>query len=180
MRAFVLGNYMNAHFLRVERLPGPGESLRADDYFAEHGGKGLNLAGGLHRLGIAVELLMAVGQDAAGAAGLQWLEEEGIGTRLVLRLGTSSGFGVGFVAADGRNFLAAHLGANALLLPQHVDEALDALAASDWVLASFESPDALILQAFRHARRLGKRTYLNPSPWRAVVSLPNSRSTACS
>ena len=52
MKAFVLGNYMNAHFLHVDRLPNPGESLVAKRVFQEHGGKGLNLGLGLHRLGV--------------------------------------------------------------------------------------------------------------------------------
>ncbi len=168
MRAFVLGNYMNAHFLYVDRLPVAGESLAATRYFQEHGGKGLNLGVGLHRLGVTVDLLMAVGQDDAGAAVIHRLAEEGIGTDWVLTLGPNSGYGVGFIAPDGRNFLAAHPGANALLTPDHVEQAQAILSAADWVLASFETPDPVILQAFRLARRLGKRTYLNPSPWRAL------------
>jgi ribokinase len=168
MRAFVLGNYMNAHFLYVDRLPVAGESLAATRHFQEHGGKGLNLGVGLHRLGVTVDLLMAVGQDDAGAAVARRLAEEEIGTDWVLTLGPNSGYGVGFIAPDGRNFLAAHLGANALLTPEHVEQARAALAAADWVLASFETPDPVIRHAFRLARRLGQRTYLNPSPWRAL------------
>jgi ribokinase len=168
MRAFVLGNYMNANFLYVDRLPVAGESLAATRYFQEHGGKGLNLGVGLHRLGVTVDLLMAVGQDDAGAAVTHRLAEEGIGTDWVLTLGPNSGYGVGFIAPDGRNFLAAHLGANALLTPEHVDEAQASLIAADWVLASLETPNPVILHTFRLARRLGKRTYLNPSPWRAL------------
>ena len=33
MRIFVLGNYMNAHFLYVNRLPVAGESLAATRHF---------------------------------------------------------------------------------------------------------------------------------------------------
>ena len=168
MRAFVLGNYMNAHFLSVDRLPVAGESLAATRHFQEHGGKSLNLGVGLHRLGATVDLLMAVGQDDAGAAVIRRLVEEGIGTDWVLTLGPTSGYGVGFIAPDGRNFLAVHLGANSLLAPDHVEQAHAALAAADWVLASFETPDPVIRHAFRLARHLGKRTYLNPSPWRAL------------
>ena len=168
MRAFVLGNYMNAHFLYVERLPVAGESLAATRHFQEHGGKGLNLGVGLHRLGVTVDLLMAVGRDDAGAAVTRRLAEEGIGTDWVLTLGPTSGYGVGFIAPDGRNFLATHPGANALLTPDHVEQARAVLAAADWVLASFETPDPVIRHAFRRARRLGQRTYLNPSPWRAL------------
>ncbi len=112
---------MRAFVLSVDRLPVAGESLAATRYFQEHGGKGLNLGVGLHRLGVAVDLLMAVGQDDAGAAVTRRLAEEGIGTDWVLTLGPNSGYGVGFIAPDGRNFLAAHPGANALLTPEHVE-----------------------------------------------------------
>lgn len=141
---------------------------RAPRHFQEHGGKGLNLAVGLHRLGVTVDFLMAVGQDDAGAAVRRRLADEGMSTDWVLTLGPASGYGVGFIAPDGRNFLAAHLGANALLTADHVDQAHETLAKADWVLASFETPDSVIRQAFRWAHRLGKRTYLNPSPWRSI------------
>ncbi|MEZ5585400.1 MAG: PfkB family carbohydrate kinase [Candidatus Competibacteraceae bacterium] len=168
MRAFVLGNYMNANFLYVDRLPLAGESLAATRIFQEHGGKGLNLAVGLHRLGVTVDLLMAVGADEAGAAVKRRLDEEGMDTTRVLTLGPNSGYGVGFIAPDGRNFLAIHLGANALLTAEHVDQARDVFVHADWLVAQFEIPDPVILHAFRQARRLGKHTYLNPSPWRQI------------
>lgn len=55
MKACVLGNYMNVHFLNVDRLPGPGDSLMAQRVFQEHGGKGLNLGLRLHRLSAALD-----------------------------------------------------------------------------------------------------------------------------
>lgn len=170
MRVFVLGNYMNAHFLSVERLPVAGESLAASRHFQEHGGKGLNLAVGLHRLGVTVDLLMAVGNDEAGAAVTHQLAEEGISTESVLALGPDSGYGVGFIAPDGRNFLAAHLGANALLNAEHVERLNGVIASADWTIAQFELPDPVIRCAFRQARRYGRYTYLNPSPWRPLDS----------
>jgi ribokinase len=168
VRVFVLGNYMNAHFLYVDRLPRDGESLTATRHAHEHGGKGLNLAVGLHRLGVTVDLLIAVGTDEAGSGVVARLAEEGIGTEGIMALGGTSGFGVGFIAPDGRNFLAVHPGANALLTTAHLDQAHDALAASDFILAQFESADALIRHAFVLARSLRVRTYLNPSPWRPI------------
>ena len=166
MRIFVLGNYMNAHFIHVDWLPNAGESLTARRVFQEHGGKGLNLGVGLHRLGVEVDILMAVGQDEAGASVKQVLADEGVHTDYFLILGECSGFGVGFIAPDGSNFLAAHLGANALLAPTHVDQASAALDQAEWVMAHYEVPDAVILHAFQRARVLGISTYLNPSPWR--------------
>ncbi len=159
---------MNANFLYVDRLPLAGESLAATRIFQEHGGKGLNLAVGLHRLGVTVDLLMAVGADEAGAAVKRRLAEEGMDTTRVLTLGSNSGYGAGFIAPDGRNCLAIHLGANALLTAGHVEQAREVFVHADWVVAQFESPDPVILHAFRQARQLGKHTYLNPSPWRQI------------
>lgn len=166
MRSVVIGNYMNANFLRVPRLPQSGESLAATGAFQEHGGKGLNLAVGLHLLGVETGLLMAVGQDAAGDAVIHHLQSLGLDTGHVVRVAAGSGYGVGFIAPDGSNFLAAYQGANALLSAAHVAGAGDDIKASDWVLAQFEAPDAAIHAAFHLARTHGAKTYLNPSPWR--------------
>ena len=168
MRVCVLGNYMNAHFIHVDRLPSEGESLAARRMFQEHGGKGLNLGVGLHRLGVEVEMLLPVGSDAAGASVTRALANEGMDTSRVLALGESSGFGVGFIAQDGRNFLASHLGANALLLPRHVDVAFAGLGPGDWLLAQFELPFDTVRHALHIAHDAGAMTYLNPSPWRQL------------
>ncbi len=168
MRVLVLGNYMNAHFIHVDRLPRAGESLAARRVFQEHGGKGLNLGVGLHRFGVTVDMLMAVGRDEAGASVRRVLEAERMATRHVLELGEVSGFGVGFIAPDGGNFLAAHLGANALLRPAHVDRLFAAGPVPGWVLGHFEVPQAVLRHAFARARELGARTYLNPSPWQPL------------
>jgi ribokinase len=168
MKAFVLGNYMHAHFVHVARLPAAGESLAARRVVAEHGGKGLNLALGLHRLGVDVALLMALGRDASGAEVRLALQGEGVCTEGIVELGEQSGFGVGFIAQDGGNCLAAHLGANALLAPDHVETMRTAIATAGWALATFELADAPIRAAFALARMGGASTYLNPSPWRAI------------
>lgn len=168
MRAFVLGNYMHACFMHVDRLPCTGESLAARRVDWEHGGKGLNLGLGLHRLGAEVHMIMAVGADLSGVAVCQALVAEGMSDAHFLTLGDASGFGVGFVTPEGANFLATHLGANALLEVAHLGQAEGCLSRADWLLAHFEMPDALVRHAFRLARAKGLSTYLNPSPWRDV------------
>lgn len=168
MRAFVLGNYMNANFMQVERLPVSGESLAAYGIFQEHGGKGLNLGLGLHRLGVDVAMLMAIGADDAGRAVKQRLEQEDLSSQLFLTLGDYSGYGVGFVAPDGRNFLSAYMGANALLNSRHVDDCKAQIMQAEVVMAQFEVPDLAIFRAFELAKSAAKMTYLNPSPWRGL------------
>jgi ribokinase len=167
---FVLASYVNAHCLQVERLPLPGESLRAGSRWAEHGGKGFNVGLGAHRLDMQVDMLLPLGADAIADSVLQLLHDEGLDSRWALKVGEQSGFGVGFVAANGDNFLAIYPGANALLTAEHVEQTMTTLPPIDLVYGQFEIPEAPILAAFRRARLQGIRTMLNPSPWR----LPNA------
>ena len=56
-RAFVLGNFVQACCWHVARLPQAGETLEAHHLQIEPGGKGLNVAVCLQRLGVAVDTL---------------------------------------------------------------------------------------------------------------------------
>lgn len=165
MSFFILGSYMNANFMQLNRLPAKGESLQAIALWQEHGGKGLNLGVGLHRLGMPVNLLLGVGRDHAGEAVHDFLVNEGMDTSGVVYLGERSGYGVGFIDAQGENFLAAFPGANALIDAHQVEKKLAGMQGLEWVCAQFESPESAILRAFELAKISGAQTYLNPSPW---------------
>jgi ribokinase len=165
MRAFVVGNYISANFLVVPQLPRPAETAAASDYFHDHGGKGLNLAVGLHRLGVNIDLLVAVGDDDAGRAIVGLLTKMHIATRHVHVISGASGFGIGLIAPDGGNMLAAYMGANRFLSVEHVEQARPVIEAADYCLGQFESPEPAVTAAFRIAKAAGRTTYLNPSPW---------------
>ncbi len=165
MRAFVVGAYVSANFLFVPSLPREAQTAAATGYFHDHGGKGLNLGIGLHRLGVATDLLLSVGDDARGREITQLLREMGLSTDHVHTAEVGSGFGIGLIAPDGANLLAAYMGANALLGETHVEQARKTIEAAHFCLAQFESPEPAILAAFRIAKAAGRVTYLNPSPW---------------
>lgn len=169
MRAFVVGNYMNANFLHVPRLPRAGETVAATAVFREHGGKGFNLAVGLRRLGAEVAILMTLGRDDPGAAATACLAAEGIDVSRVHAVETPSGYGVGLIADDGENALAPYLGANLALDETHVADAAADIAAADWTLATFEAPAPAIFRAFALARAARRRTLLNAGPWRPIT-----------
>ncbi|WP_020559153.1 ribokinase [Thiofilum flexile] len=171
MQALVLGSYVQAHCVRVEQLPQSGESVAAKQLWIEHGGKGLNLALGMQRLGVSVELLVAAGTDGAGQTLITYLQQEGLNTQNVLILEGASGFGVGLVTEAGQNIIAVYAGANARLNAQHIEAAYPRLATSQLVCAQFEIPEEPIIRAFELARGLGIPTLLNPSPWRKPSKL---------
>ncbi|MBS3955891.1 MAG: hypothetical protein KGZ88_23410 [Methylomicrobium sp.] len=164
MKTLILGSYVNANCLKVSQLPQTGESLLANDFWSEHGGKGLNVGVALHRLMGKVELLLPIGQDQSGDAVISLLEKETLNTRHVVRTSEQSGFGVGFVANNGDNFLAVYPGANAHLDEAHVNKALELIDELSILYAQLEIPQITVVAAFKKARTRKITTVLNPSP----------------
>jgi ribokinase len=171
----VIGSFMQAACWQLERLPRPGETFAATGFFTEPAGKGLAVAVGCRRLGAEVDLLLSIGDDAAGDALLGWLHQEGLPVRHVRQHPGPSGHGAGWLSADGENAIAAFRGANLLLDAPQVALADQALARSALVYAQFEAPPEAAREAFVRARRHGACTVLNPSPWQ----LPDADLLAC-
>ncbi len=167
-QAFVLANFVQACCWSVDRLPQPGETLVASDITVEPGGKGLNVAVGLNRLGVQVQSLLGCGQDFAGDALVQLFEKEGLSTQGVRRFASASGWGSGWIAADGRNAIAVYPGANLLLTAQDAQDCRAAIEQADLVYGQFETSIPAVEAAFEIAHRAGVPTVLNPSPWQAV------------
>jgi ribokinase len=163
---FVLGSFVVACSATVDRLPRAGESLRAQAFLVEPGGKGLNLAVGARRLGAAVDGLLAIGDDALAALAEPALARAGLPAGMLHRFSGPTGAGIGFTDASGENCLAVHPGANARLGAAEVRAAAERIARSALVLAQFEAGDEAVAEMFRIARAAGRLTLLNPSPFR--------------
>jgi ribokinase len=149
----------------VPRLPMPGETLVATGVHIEPGGKGLNVAVCLQRLGLHVDCLIGCGNDAAGNELLALLQREGVETRHVHQLPSASGWGSGWIAADGQNAIAVYPGANLLLTEAHIVQAALDIAQAQLVYGQFETALPAVEAAFAVAYDKGITTVLNPSPW---------------
>jgi ribokinase len=86
---------------------------------------------------------------------------------------TEAPTGVALISVDpeGRNQIAVAPGANHRLTPERARSHVDLLQRADVVLLQLETPIDTVRWALREARRLGKRTVLNPAPAR-VLPLP--------
>lgn len=165
---FVIGSLVVACCARVARCPEPGESLMATDFIMEAGGKGFNVAMAVHRLGVAVDGVFAVGDDAPGLFMRKHFSEMGLAEDALCILETATGAGIGLIQEDGENRIAVYPGANAHLSADHVAAKADRLRGASLVFAQFEAPDAPISSAFALARGAGVTTMLNPSPYRPI------------
>ncbi len=164
-RTFVLGNFVQACCWHVGRQPALGETVQADRFQVEPGGKGLNVAVGLRRLGAEVQALIGCGQDQAAEALLALLAREGLPTEHVHRLPGLSGWGSGLIGADGHNSIVVYLGANRLLTAAHAEAARADIEGAQLVYGQFETALPALEAAFHIAHARGVPTLLNPSPW---------------
>jgi ribokinase len=165
---FVLGSVVLACSAKVARLPAPGESLLAEAFTIETGGKGFNLALGARRLGASVNGLLPVGNDPFSLFVEAVLAQTDLPATMLRRFPVPTGCGIGFTNAEGENCLAVYPAANTQLSATDIRSAVDVLHRADLVLAQFEIADEPILEAFAIARSKGARTLLNPSPFRRI------------
>jgi ribokinase len=165
---FVVGSFVAACSVKVERLPRAGETLRAQSFTIEAGGKGFNVAVAALRLGTRVDGVLAVGSDPFAAFARTSLERVGLPAEMLIAFPGATGAGVGLVDAAGENCIAVCPAANDLLSADEIATAQDRLREAGLVVAQFEVDDAPVLAAFAAAGQTGATRVLNPSPFRPI------------
>jgi len=156
-RITVVGSVNLDLVAQVERLPEPGETIGGATFSRVPGGKGANQAVACARLGAAVTMIAAVGEDPFAAEALAGLRDADV----TLALQTSerpTGVAVIQVDAAGETTIAVAPGANGALagveLPPH-----------DAVLAQLEVPDEAVLAAWEQCTGM---FCLNAAPARRI------------
>jgi len=108
----------------VERLPSPGEEVRAKHITRVSGGTGGNVAVAAARILGAkkVALIGALGEDEIARQQVAALDTEGVLTDGINHIpGEESGQAYILVDQEGQNVIASRLGANARLRPEHLN-----------------------------------------------------------
>lgn len=151
----------------TDRRPAGGETVLGGDTEISPGGKGANTAVAAARLGAAVGLLAAVGDDAYGAMLQDSLRGAGVRVGAVRVLDRPTGIAYITVTPDGENSILVSPGANSALQLSDVDaEVRDAGV----VVASMEIPLPTVEHAVATAAGAGVHTVLNLSPAATVSS----------
>lgn len=155
--------------ITTDRLPSAGETVAGHDFAIRPGGKGANQAVAAARLGSALSLVGAVGDDVHGNMLVQAADRDGIDTDSIVRIaGTSTGVAVIEVDANGENSIVVFPGANGRLAPHHVEQEAERIAAAAVVCLCLESPLATVVAAARLGHKAGAIVMLNLSPFREV------------
>jgi len=163
-RVLVVGSLNADVVARMPRLPAVGETVRGESLAYHPGGKGLNQAVAVARLGGAVSMVGCLGGDDTGAWLARVAAEEGVDLTHVARRGPTTGVALIQVAGDGANTIAVIPGANHALDAADVEAAIAAVPDVAAVLVQLEVPLPAALTALAAGRARGALTLLNPAP----------------
>jgi ribokinase len=161
----VVGSYIVALVMDVDRIPLEGETLIGRNFHTTHGGKGSNMAACASRLGASARFLGKVGRDAFGEGFFELLDRERVDRRSVL-ISDTKPTAVGFIifSEKGSNVIVIDTAANGDFSPADIAAHKDVIASSPVALAPLEIPLTTALAAAKVARAAGTRFILNPAP----------------
>lgn len=161
----VVGSYIVALVMDVERIPLEGETVIGRNYHTTHGGKGSNMAACAARLGADTTFFGKIGRDAFGENFLRLLEREGVKRHAVLfseKTPTATGFIV--FSTKGTNLIVIDMGANLEFLPSDIQAHAKIVEGAAVSLSPLEIPLSTALAAARLAHAAGCKFILNPAP----------------
>jgi ribokinase len=162
-RVCVVGSVNMDLTFDVDALPRPGETVLASSLTSAPGGKGANQAVAAARAGAHVQLVGALGDDAAAARLRAHLRANGVGLDGTVAVSGPSGTAVIVVDAGAENAIVVAPGANGRLTLAATG-AREAIAGCDVLLTQLEIPVPTAVAAAREARSTGAVVIVNASP----------------
>jgi ribokinase len=169
---WVVGSLNVDLVVRVEAHPQPGETVLGGDLMRFPGGKGANQAAAAALAAgpaARVRMLGRTGADADGEMLLAALRARDVDIGAVTVADAPTGVALITLDRHGQNAIVVSSGANRLLTPDHVDEAL-AEEAPSIVLTQLETPLHTVVHLARHCAAHGVPLVLNAAP---PVPLPD-------
>ena len=160
----VFGSVNVDYVAQVERLPGPGETIKTDHYEALPGGKGANQALAAARNAARTSMVGAIGSDGLEAVSLRQLSADGVDVSAVKTRDGASGLAMIAVDAKGENQIVVVSGANASAAASDVP----VLATSDALVTQNEISWSQSAAAHAAAKQTGSTVIHNAAPAHAL------------
>lgn len=161
----VIGSYNIDMVVQAPRIPSPGETILGGTFSMVAGGKGANQAVAAARSGGSVKFIARLGNDMFGNQAIEGLKADHIDTTHVVQTSEAAcGVALITVSDEGENAITVASGANALLLPDAIDQADAMLASASIVLIQLETPVETISHVMNRCEAHGVPVILNPAP----------------
>jgi len=167
-QVLVAGSYNAGLSMRVGAFPRPGETVLGGPFVTGPGGKGANQAIGAKRLGADVLFVTKLGDDPFGRSAARLLEAEGLPASGLLPSASPTGVAMIMTDQEGENAIAVAPGANEELSVEDVLGLGSDVDDAEVVVVQLECSPDLAAGLCQWAKVNGKRTVLNPAPWRPL------------
>ena len=155
--------------LKVENMAKVGETIFAKSLATIPGGKGANQAVASKRMGSNVYMIGKVGKDSNGDFLVSTLRCDDINTDYVFRdENEPTGTAIINVNQEGNNSIVVVAGANMKITIDEIKESYSIIEDCDVLIAQFETPSEITIEAFKYAKAKGIITILNPAPAKKI------------
>lgn len=168
-KILILGSANIDYISHVSDFPKPGETISAQAYHIEQGGKGANQAVAVARLGGGADFITCIGDDKAGEAMLSTWQQDGIRVASgAIITAQNTGSAQITVTASGENNIIIASGANQYLNEAVVTRNADLFQTADYLLLQLETPMQASILAASKVKQAGGQVILNPAPAQSV------------
>jgi ribokinase len=164
----VIGSSNVDLIMKMDHLPEKGETVTDAVFLQVYGGKGANQAVAASRAGGNVTFVSCVGEDAYTPQMVVNYENDGINTRFVFHTKeVASGHALIMIDQSGENIISVAPGANNLLTPSKIDEALSVIQEAAIIVMQYEIPEETIKYVIDLANEKNIPVMWNCAPARA-------------
>ena len=159
----VIGSANADLVIHSDRMPLLGETLIGDSFQINAGGKGLNQAVAIARLGGSVSFCGALGTDGNGDMLKKALSDSNVSFEGFTLDSAPTGIAM-IVVVNGDNFIIIDQGANAQLTPELLFTSRD-LSGYKYCVLQLEIPMETVARICDEAKAKGIEVILNPAPY---------------
>lgn len=168
-KIIVIGS-MNADLvIHSPKMPVLGETLTGSNFQVNAGGKGLNQAVAIAKLGGNVSFCGCVGNDANGELLLNELKNNNVDFKGFKTEEIPTGIAM-ITVVDGNNFIILDSGANAKLIPEVIKNYSDLIAECEYCVMQLEIPVETVLKVCEIAKESDTKIIINPAPYKELPS----------
>lgn len=167
MNILVIGSANADLVITTDQMPALGETVSGRDFAVNAGGKGLNQAVAISKLGGKVSFLGMVGNDPNGNMLLDTFR--GYGVDFAGKVTDCSPTGVALITVVGAdNFIVLNAGANGDVTPEFIEENSALIHTADYIVLQLEIPMKTILKICALAKNGKAKVILNPAPYQEL------------
>ena len=160
----VIGLSGESIFMKMDHFNEEGETVVANTYHVEYGGKGYNQAVAASRYGAKVSFLTLCGDDNISNLVEESLKRENINAYVIKRKGKRSASACIMIDKEGRNRVVCYPGVSSEMTKEDVMLFEEEIKTSKFLLLQLEMSHESLYTAIELAKKYNTLVVLNPAP----------------